>query len=115
MFCTVVVVWPAGSRVSGSMPTAMEKVPPLSPLEDGASGSLTVQADSRMPSAAAAAKDLIRVVRRRAVVMLRAPAVTRWCTTGGVRWDGAVSRDHGPHLREVAGTRVAVPLAVDEC
>src|SRR4028119_1082066 len=68
MFCTVVVVCPAGSKVSGSMPTAIEKTrAPPSPSPAGASGSSTLQAPISRASAAAAARGLVLEARRRAV------------------------------------------------
>src|ERR687885_578668 len=106
MFCTVVVVWPAGSKVSGSMPTAMEKVesaPPFPPLsDDGASGSLTLQALTRTVRAASTARDLLRGVRRRAAVVFMGSRFDevahnwtgsgRWDGSGGWSWDGAAGR-----------------------
>src|SRR3712207_4055579 len=96
MFCTVVVVCPAGSKVSGSMPTAMEKVPPPppSPPVAGASGSSTEQALSSSPRAAAAASDLTRDGRRRArdvFMVSRSDEVARNWTRSG--WDGVAGSD----------------------
>src|SRR3954462_1904322 len=95
MFCTVVVVWPAGSKVSGSMPTAIENVesaPPLPPLsDDGASGPLTLHAVIRRTRDASAARDLTRGVRRRGAVVFigsRSDEVAHnW--TGSGWWDAS--------------------------
>src|SRR4028119_459554 len=116
MFCTVVVVCPAGSKVSGSMPTAIEKTrAPPSPSPAGASGSSTLQAPTSRASAAAAARDLLLEVRRRAVVVVfmvsRSDGVTRWTdgpgTVGGGRGrPGPGERgDHGEDRGAAGGGR----------
>src|SRR4028118_552857 len=126
MFCTVVVVCPAGSKVSGSMPTAMEKAPPPpSPSAAGASGSSTLQAATSRASAAAAATDLLLEVRRRAVVVVfmvsRSDGVARWTDGPGTVGAGrrspvpGHSGDHRHDLGEVAGTGVPVAEAVAQC
>src|SRR5256885_2088347 len=61
MFCTVVVVWATGSRLSGSMPMAIEKVEPLPPPELAAGSSSKLHAPSSSPAATSAAKDLVLI------------------------------------------------------
>src|SRR4051812_1193150 len=124
MFWTVVVVWPAGSKVSGSMPTAIENVefaPPLPSSDEGASGSLTLQAPAKAISAASAASSLIRQVRRRGAVVFMSSrfdeVAHNW--TGSDRRHGfgehrGGSCDHRQDLGEVAGAGVTVPEAVDQ-
>src|SRR3954465_14492827 len=113
MFCTVVVVCPAGSKVSGSMPTAIENVesaPPLAPLsDDGASGSLTLHAVIRTTRDASAARALTRGVRRRgAVVFIGSRSdegAHNWTGSGG--WDGLGddAAGRGGFMRPPAGPR----------
>src|ERR1700754_1151533 len=112
MFCTVVVVWPAESKVSGATPRASERdEPPPSP-DDAAGSAEKLQAPRRSRASTTAAKDLIRTVRPRAVVLMGS------CFDEVVRCGRSelwgVLRDHRAYLGEVAGAGVAVAEAVDE-
>src|ERR1700754_2381492 len=112
MFCTVVVVWPAGSNVSGSMPTAIENDESASPPELAAGSCSKLHAPSRSPAATSATKGFIRAVRPRTADLIMDSCLDEW-TFRVVVPPGSL-RDHRAYFGEMACAGMAVAEAVRE-